>query len=355
MEEPTKTGGENGVTETGDGEPPAPGGRPKKARLRTRVLAVLGSVLLSLVLLEAGVRIFLPDPMFHVIDINAFGAHYRLSANPRLIYVPTPGAGDQNSYGHRGPAFPFARTGRKRVIFMGDSVVEGYGLPVADRFTDLAAQRLGDKWECVNLGVRGYDFSQEVEYLKALGLKFAPDAVFWCITGNDLALWPGEAEKLVEILKSRKHNEFYADYYSLKGSLTGLLLKSRFYRTVRYFLAGRAGADRYQKIQYRTTPGELTGMVNEVKKLAARNNFKVVFIMLPVNTREYASDMALFRKTLSAASVPYLDVDAYVRANVPAERQADLFLPKDPCHLSPAGHRLMSDVILAILSKIYPV
>lgn len=93
------------------------------------------------------------------------------------------GLRDDASLGRAKPA------GVQRVVFVGDSFVEGYSVARDDLFVDLVERALradGRKVEAVNGGTEGYSTDQEVVWLKREGLGFAPDAIVFCFFQNDV-------------------------------------------------------------------------------------------------------------------------------------------------------------------------
>lgn len=74
--------------------------------------------------------------------------------------------------------------GKRRVLFLGDSILFGWGVPVQSRFTDVLARQRPD-WEVLNMGIPGYNAAQEVECLRNYGLKYQPDLVVVNVVGND--------------------------------------------------------------------------------------------------------------------------------------------------------------------------
>ncbi len=92
-----------------------------------------------------------------------------------------------NSMGFRGPEFlEKKRTGLKRLLIIGDSMVEGHGC----EFTNTFSYRLGEKgrkhgWEVLNIGVQGANpiyYAANVERY----LSLRPDAVLLVLFENDV-------------------------------------------------------------------------------------------------------------------------------------------------------------------------
>lgn len=90
-----------------------------------------------------------------------------------------------NREGFRDSDHPLQKpAGKRRVLFLGDSVLFGWSLPVKSRFSDVLASRRPDL-DVMNMGLPGYNAAQEVECLRAYGLKYKPDVVIINIIGND--------------------------------------------------------------------------------------------------------------------------------------------------------------------------
>ena len=97
-----------------------------------------------------------------------------------------------NGKGLRGPEVPYARErGVPRILYLGDSVTFGFGLPRAEQAYPYAAQRvleqaLGRRVETVNAGIGGYSPWQERLYLRDEGLRYSPDLVVLGFVLNDV-------------------------------------------------------------------------------------------------------------------------------------------------------------------------
>lgn len=113
-----------------------------------------------------------------------------------LGWYHTPGASGQrtmeghshslsyNALGFRGRNIPFERTGAPRVVFLGDSFVDGSEVGDREVFSD----RLEKRFSClevVNLGVYGYSTTQELLMFDRFGSRFNPDLVVLVTITND--------------------------------------------------------------------------------------------------------------------------------------------------------------------------
>ena len=79
-----------------------------------------------------------------------------------------------------------------RLLFLGDSFTFGEGVHFEDTFPEVTSRLLADRWrgknliwQSYNLGVGGYNTTDELRLLKAMGLQFHPDAVIVCYVLND--------------------------------------------------------------------------------------------------------------------------------------------------------------------------
>lgn len=96
-----------------------------------------------------------------------------------------------NDKGMRGPEVPYERTpGARRIVWLGDSVTFGYGLPRAeDAYPFRVAAALakdGAPVETVDAAVDGYSPWQEQIWLEREGFRYAPDLVVVGFVLNDV-------------------------------------------------------------------------------------------------------------------------------------------------------------------------
>jgi hypothetical protein len=96
-----------------------------------------------------------------------------------------------DSRGLRGPERATPKPeGTKRLLFLGDSVVLGWGVAEEDTFVHLVerelSQRTGERWETVNAGHLLHDTTQELGVLEEVGLAYEPDLVLLVYVENDI-------------------------------------------------------------------------------------------------------------------------------------------------------------------------
>ncbi len=74
----------------------------------------------------------------------------------------------------------------KRILILGDSVSFGYKASRDELFSHYLEKKLGKNYTVINSSVGGYNTFNELEYLKAEGIKYNPDVVILGICLNDV-------------------------------------------------------------------------------------------------------------------------------------------------------------------------
>lgn len=114
---------------------------------------------------------------------------FRYDGNPRGYFdARNEVHHDVNPSGFRGPAFTPKPPGIFRMVFLGDSFTFGEGVRNEDTYPEVAAHLLreeGHRVESCNLGVGGYNTTQEATALNVFGFDLQPDVVILGYTLND--------------------------------------------------------------------------------------------------------------------------------------------------------------------------
>jgi Tfp pilus assembly protein PilF len=194
-------------------QPVAPQTNRRRLRRPAKWLLAAGSFLVALLACESGVRWFALAPQvkpFWLSNEDSPDVVYRRSSNPILGFELKPdfrhSSPDQrttysriNSYGQRDVERTVEKPkGVRRVIVLGDSVVEGHGLPDLELTISRQLEKLysDGKTQVLNFGVSGYCTRSEVELLETKGLKFEPDVVIVVFVENDFNNFSPEAFQL---------------------------------------------------------------------------------------------------------------------------------------------------------------
>ncbi|MFT6618831.1 MAG: lysophospholipase L1-like esterase [Limisphaerales bacterium] len=154
------------------------------------------SSMVALALCETTVRIARLAPAVQGIWLTDEESFYYPSSNPILGHELKPsfrrsfpsGAASSNRDGLRDPDRTTEKPpGGRRILILGDSVVEGIGHVADDATISQSLERLYDdgKTEVFNLGTSGYCTFGEIELLEQKGLQYSPDVVVLIFVNND--------------------------------------------------------------------------------------------------------------------------------------------------------------------------
>lgn len=147
------------------------------------LLLMLLSFCLALIVAEFLVRVFLPQRLtyqrenrYTVVEnfLNWSGQNTTREFNVRLEF---------NGRGMRGPERPYTkRPGNRRILFLGDSFVEGAQVNWDQHFASMIQQEL-DQWsphhyEVISYGVAGWEPIQELILLQNEAYKYQPDCLY---------------------------------------------------------------------------------------------------------------------------------------------------------------------------------
>lgn len=121
------------------------------------------------------------------------------SENPDLIYTLVPNNVNKNceanSHGYRDYEYDYQKSSKTfRVLVIGDSVAQGYGVKLEDTFAKVLEKQLRQQQEneeynveVIILARAGYSTSQELILLKNEALAYSPDLIIWSYVLNDPA------------------------------------------------------------------------------------------------------------------------------------------------------------------------
>ncbi|MCP4261115.1 MAG: tetratricopeptide repeat protein [Planctomycetes bacterium] len=177
-------------------------------RLAKPALA-LCATLFALLVAEAIVRVLGRAPGIKSIQLSSYDCIYKRSTNPILGFELKANCRSDNpdfiqtyertnSHGQRDKERTLQKpAGIRRILLLGDSVVEGYGL----RESETISHQLEDLYpdqstEVLNFGVSAYCTRAEVELLEVKGLRFNPDVVVLVFVENDFDNFNREAFSL---------------------------------------------------------------------------------------------------------------------------------------------------------------
>jgi len=163
--------------------------RSRKRECVFSVLVVMAAVLVTAILLEVSLRL-----------LGYGGAPESIIRNMMLVddpvldwrYIPNSKfqqgkiTNQYNNIGFRGESHAVEKpSGVVRIVVIGDSVTEGYGVEWKDVFASIVQMNLGSGYEIINLGMGGLNTPQEIHILEEAGLQYTPDYVVVNLVLND--------------------------------------------------------------------------------------------------------------------------------------------------------------------------
>jgi lysophospholipase L1-like esterase len=212
-----------------------------------------------------------------------------------------------NSDGYRDDPFPLQKdVGEVRIVWLGDSIVMGWGVSKEDRFTDILNSKLKDhhpKVRTINLGVESYSNYQELLLMKRKGVALEPDIIILGFCWNDIL-------KYEHFVNSSGDNRFllqnessvYKEDYSLRKRISDyVFIHSRLLDYLRN-AAGRVVdelflIDEGQKKQLPFTDfldwymnawrskqlDTLEMQIESMQRISQDNNAKFIIVMIPLS------------------------------------------------------------------------
>ncbi len=151
---------------------------------------LLGSLTVFFLVAEIATRMLMPPAESRGKFTQPTEAPYGYELIPDASAVVVGEPVNVNRLGFRDRERQLAKpAGTRRIVVIGDSHAFGTGVADEEIFTRLLEQNLtatGDAVEVLNLGVGGYNTTQEVHLLEHRGLAFEPDLVLVLYTLSDV-------------------------------------------------------------------------------------------------------------------------------------------------------------------------
>jgi len=321
------------------------------------VLLVVASVVICLVALEIGLRLFyiftykgtmedvhghFPNPPkgVHVL----LGAMIRPHINQRIIYILRPDLdifyqgvrATTNSSGWREGEHPKKKLEHTiRVVGIGDSVMFGWGVEENRRYMDVLERKLNENfpehnWEVLVFAVPGYNLVMEVEILKQEALGYNPDLIVYGFIKNDFCL-PGFLLRKRSFCSSRPMVLDYLDPYIQNNIFfQGKTLLGKPF--------GEICEEGDIPEPYKGLAGE-EAFVNAFKELAdigVQKNIPVVVFS--------EEKLEPFYQAIHE-NIYYFDAGKEMEYYSRFYKQSDFIINKNDRHPSETGHRIMAEAI----------
>jgi lysophospholipase L1-like esterase len=302
--------------------------------------------------LEAYVRLVVDDGMQYDLEMWKYAKEIKqVDPDPLIGHRHAPNRKallmgvmvETNSRGLRDREFAFEKpTGTLRIVMLGDSFTEGWGVPEQDTFSK-RIERLyaehGVKAEAINTGVGNWNTVQEVELFLTDAYRYHPDIVVLNFVFND-------AEP---VMADRPPSFLMRHCYSC------VFIASRYDALRRRFLGGRDWADYYLGLfGDGTTPGWLAAKA-AIKRLAdycKAQGIKLVIANYPelhdVKNYRLQPITDLVQAEAAENGAVFVDLLPYVRD----QQSSSLWVtPPDP-HPNAFANKFLADGLFATLEKL---
>lgn len=272
-----------------------------------------------------------------------------------------------NALGYRGREVVVPKpSGIRRLALLGDSNTFGYGIQEGECFSNLLAATAPTGTEILNLGVFAYGTDQEALYLERHALRFLPDMVVLAVSAGDLSdvmssVNAGAAKpfcrfmngkftihnipvpRSVPLLSSRSLNSRVKVFLYRHSHLYRLLL-------ARVLALNPYMVDTVREMEEAEGFGVMVEIIKGMERVCREGG--IAFKVLLISHGEWIDGMrrnpgagigyySQLKDALSSAGIEVIDpTSAFV-----AWQGAPLFFKQDAVHLTPAGNRLVSQIL----------
>jgi lysophospholipase L1-like esterase len=279
-----------------------------------------------------------------------------------------------NSRGLRGGEFELMpKPGYLRLLWLGDSIVFGYGVAdedVVSRRVQVQLEQRGVKTESINTGVPAYNTEQEVSFLAREGMRYHPDWVIlgfcWNDINDQLGAWVCPDGWLVSRTAGEGSCESsFLDSstgYAIRNTLKRFRLAYGVMESARA-LYGEISLDDHAMFRSELLEGQETervqagwkrveSAIHRLGLMGDKMGFHTLIVAFPVplalegsfSRSEYPSRLG---EIVRRERLLFLDLDQSFRA---AYRGHDsLYIPYDADHPNAAGHDLAARETVAFL------
>lgn len=343
--------------------------RPRAfARRSLKLTIAAGATLLALLVGEGVIRVLRLAPAVKPIRLSDYECVYQRSTDPILGFELKANYRSDNpdfiqsyertnAHGQRDRERSLEKPdGVRRVLLLGDSVVEGYGLRENETMSRRLEELFPDgRTEVLNFGVSAYCTRGEIELLEVKGLAFDPDVVVLVFVENDFDNFNREAFPLGEAIER-------------PAIVKSLFLWSHLFRTAciqwNLFQFG-AEADPARWNRAAIGDNNVAEGFERLRQLADENGFRPIVAIWPrfldekivdVHFMPGSEDRLVVEHLASIYGLPTARLSAAFRRHREGlARPVDprlVYSSGDELHPSPEGARVAAEALKSILENL---
>jgi lysophospholipase L1-like esterase len=312
---------------------------------RGRLALSVGAILVSLLALESGFRLY-----HAVVDARS---RYQPADDPSVLFVGKPHfAPGVNALGFRDVEHAIPKPpGVYRILVLGDSVTAGYGVEFADayprRLASLLRGREDQSYEVVNFGLSQYSTVQEVALFRERGSRMRPDLVVLAYVLND----PTRDGGINDYFERHRAPSLAAEWLTRRSKellrVPEGVERIPGCRSFDYYSWMHCDADKWARV---------SAAFGDLGSLSRRDGFRVLVVIFPLlpdsaSFSGYPWQSIHHRVAAEAARNGFatLDLLAVFAERTPSELA---LAPSDPLHPSRLGHEIAAQAIYRELSDL---
>ncbi|HLD27987.1 MAG TPA: SGNH/GDSL hydrolase family protein [Patescibacteria group bacterium] len=338
---------------------------------RKELILLTVTTIISLAILELGVRIILPQPqtawygyptgLFIPDDTKGFSYQPNFQG-----YFPNPPYDKIeikiNSHGLRDNEHDYTKSaGVKRILGLGDSVTFGAGVDFEDTYLYQLEKKFtadSQNVEIIKTGVNSYEFDQEYTYYFETGYKYSPDIVIIGVTLNDLReITPEEIqlektqleistpkiETLTPAEQIKKYCHSCFALYLLTKSQTEAQIQKEHNQKYFELKLNKDWNDNWERYKQK---------IIDFNYALENDNIKLVLVIFP-DTQQFENSYNLSK--IPQKKIQELEGQIEIIDILPILDRPDwqkYYLPGDSIHPNSDGHKLIADFLYNKISEI---
>lgn len=226
--------------------------------------------------------------------------------------------------------------GKKRVIFLGDSLTAGYGIKnIKDRFSDILRSKFSSRYFVFNMGVNGA--SSRSEFRTLYVLPFKPHVLVLEYFPNDIIGAKGFTEDKIDYIP-------YADIHPI---LRFIVMHSYLANYIYWQLPHQNLTSQFtQMMKAYNQPDILYNHLRDLSRFAAykkENSFKMIVVIIPFLNIDFKDQEFLsnIQSYLEFAGIPTIDMRPLLQEIPVAKRVVN----NNDAHPSVLVHNIIADAV----------